>query len=404
MSDFFDLRLRKHQKRMMKYMRYVLNDHFVLVCLFLVGGLGFYYSNVLQTLPENFRWGLPIVLLLWWLVLPAGTLVTLLEPADTAFILPKEGQMKGYLKKALNYSLLFPFVLLILVIGAAMPLIVVVSEYSFSSMIWFVVMLWGLKYSQLLILRFSCYQQTEKRAIQLKSLWYIASLLVIAFSLYLFPIVGAGIALALVALFHRLSANKKGLLDWEKMVRRERSRLYRIYQFINLFTDVPEIESKVKRRKYLDQLLKQISFKQENTYLYLFVRRALRGTEYSGLYLRLLAIGGILIATLQDVRFAIGISVLLIYLIGFQLIPLYGQFDYISFVQLYPVSKKTKQQSLQKLLIALLLAAACVFTLVSLTQLPVTQSLFLLVILLVEVALFIGFYLPNRIKKWRDKG
>lgn len=34
MSSFFQKRLARHQKKMMKYMRYVLNDHFVLVCLF----------------------------------------------------------------------------------------------------------------------------------------------------------------------------------------------------------------------------------------------------------------------------------------------------------------------------------------------------------------------------------
>lgn len=49
MNNFFQLRLAKHQKKMMKYLRYVLNDHFVLVCLFLFGGVGFYYSNWLKT-------------------------------------------------------------------------------------------------------------------------------------------------------------------------------------------------------------------------------------------------------------------------------------------------------------------------------------------------------------------
>ncbi|MCC9085083.1 ABC transporter permease [Enterococcus faecium] len=42
MSSFFQKRLARHQKKMMKYMRYVLNDHFVLVCLFLIGGVGLY--------------------------------------------------------------------------------------------------------------------------------------------------------------------------------------------------------------------------------------------------------------------------------------------------------------------------------------------------------------------------
>ncbi|MDU6522745.1 MAG: ABC transporter permease, partial [Enterococcus sp.] len=77
MRDFFQLRSQRHQKKMMKYMRYVLNDHFVLVCLFLVGGLAFYYSNLLKQLPPDFPWSLPIVGLVWWLILPFGKLATL---------------------------------------------------------------------------------------------------------------------------------------------------------------------------------------------------------------------------------------------------------------------------------------------------------------------------------------
>ena len=50
---------------------------------------------------------------------------------------------------------------------------------------------------------------------------------------------------------------EKGL-DWEKMVHVEEHRLHQIYQFINLFTDVPEITAKIKRRRYLDPILTHI--------------------------------------------------------------------------------------------------------------------------------------------------
>ena len=42
------------------------------------------------------------------------------------------------------------------------------------------------------------------------------------------------------------------------MVHVEEQRLHQIYQFINLFTDVPEITAKVKRRRYLDPILTHI--------------------------------------------------------------------------------------------------------------------------------------------------
>ena len=46
MHDFFLLRRQRYQKKMMKYMRYVLNDHFVLVCLL-------YYAYVQFTENSN---------------------------------------------------------------------------------------------------------------------------------------------------------------------------------------------------------------------------------------------------------------------------------------------------------------------------------------------------------------
>lgn len=39
------------------------------------------------------------------------------------------------------------------------------------------------------------------------------------------------------------------------MIQKEQNRMHRIYKFIQLFTDIPEVSSTVKRRKYLDPLL-----------------------------------------------------------------------------------------------------------------------------------------------------
>ena len=68
MGEFFSQRLSRHFKKMSKYLRYILNDHFVLVCMFLLGGLGLYYSQLLKELPRDFVWGRPLILLGWLLL------------------------------------------------------------------------------------------------------------------------------------------------------------------------------------------------------------------------------------------------------------------------------------------------------------------------------------------------
>ncbi|MGG5369826.1 ABC transporter permease [Enterococcus sp. AZ196] len=399
MHDFFLLRRQRHQKKMMKYMRYVLNDHFVLVCLFLVGGLAFYYSNLLKQLPPDFPWSLPIVGVIWWFALPFGKLATLVEPADMAFLLPKEKEMGDYLSRGLRHSLAFPFVVELLICGALLPLVVLAKQISFTNFFFYLIMLWGLKFSHLRLQRLACYQKTQEQTQRLLVLWFIVSGAILFVSLYSTAWIGTVLSLVATFAFISLTQERKRLLDWSKMIDRENARLHRIYQFINLFTDVPEVEAKVRRRKYLDGLLAKISFKQENTYLYLFARGALRGAEFGGLFFRLLIVGGVLLFSLNDFRFVTGVSLLFVYLIGFQMIPLYNQFDYISSTQLYPVPTKYKRAALQRLMVILLFAAAIIFTLCSLVHLSIVESMLLLVLLLIEIGLFAWFYLPARIKK-----
>ena len=361
MHDFFLLRRQRHQKKMMKYMRYVLNDHFVLVCLFLVGGLAFYYSNILKQLPPDFPWSLPIVGIVWWLILPFGKLATLVEPADMTFLLPKEKEMGGYLSRGLRHSLAFPFVVELLVCGALLPLVVLAKQVSFINFFFYLVMLWCLKLGNLRIQRLACYQRTHEETRRLTLMWFITSGVTIFLSLYVTAWLGSIVALALTFGFITLTQEKDRLLDWSKMIDQENARLHRIYQFINLFTDVPE-----------------------------------------GLFFRLLTVGGVLLFSLNDFRFVVGVSLLFIYLIGFQMIPLYSQFDYISATQLYPVQKKFKKAALQRLIVILLIAAAFIFTLCSLVHLSIIGSLVLLMLLLIEIGLFAWFYLPARIKKMED--
>ena len=70
---------------MMKYMRYVLNHHFVLVCLFLIGGVGLYYSSWLKTLHPPFALGGMIISVFWMLCLFVGKMATFAEAADIVF-------------------------------------------------------------------------------------------------------------------------------------------------------------------------------------------------------------------------------------------------------------------------------------------------------------------------------
>lgn len=405
MSGFFGIRLARHLKKMMKYMRYVFNDHFILVCVFLLGGLGFYYSQVLKTLPANFIWGRPILIVLWLAVLQIGKIATLAEEADKVFILPKEPEMTSYLNRSMRYSFWLPLVALFLIGGMSMPLVVVSTGWVFSTFAYFIVMLGILKISHLRVQKYTLYQISSKETYLWFALWMLTSLVAIVLSLYVMPIVGPLVALLQAVAFY-LILNKKEQtvsLDWEQMIQKEKNRMHRIYQFIHLFTDVPEISSSVKRRKILDPLLSKIKKTSQNTYLYLYARSFLRGSEYSGLFIRLVLVGGVVLFFLKEFWISMGVSVLFVYLIGFQLIPIYTQFDYMVMTHLYPIAKDQKKQAVSKLLTVLLFVAAVLFSVFVLIALPdLKEGLMVISALIVEVLLFAKFYVPYRLKKMED--
>lgn len=402
MFNFYQIRVNRQFKKMMKYMKYILNDHFVLVCLFLFGAFGYYYSELLKTLPEDYLYGRPIVGIIWFMSLFIGRLATLMEEADKVFILPKERQMNGYLTKAFRHSMWLPLVVLLLISGISMPLLVVSTNHQFSSFFSYLLMLFFLKISHMLVQKHKMYQISIKKAGQSMLLWSVTSLVIIFLSLYLMPLLGVVLSVFQMIIFYTLLSKKeeKLSLDWEKMIQVEQARVYRIYQFIHLFTDVPEIASNVKRRKYLDPLMSWVKKNHANTFMYLYVHSFLRDSEYSGLLVRLVVLGGIILFFLADFWLSLGVALVFVYLIGFQLIPLYARFDYMVMTNLYPVPDKQKKQAINQLITILLGISAFIFVLFSGIGLAsIQQACLILLALLVEIGLFANYYVPKRLKK-----
>lgn len=383
-------------------MRYVFNDHFILVCVFLLGGLGFYYSETLKTLPKDFVWGRMIVAVIWLVTLLFGKIATLAEEADKVFILPKEPEMKGYLLRAVRYSFWLPFITLLLVSGMTMPLVVISTGWTFSTFFLFLATLAFLKISHLLLQKYELYQISTSQRQGGGVLWALTSLLIILSGLYVSPYVGLALGLfQSVCFYFILKKKEQGVsLDWEGMIQKEKNRMHQIYQFIHLFTDVPEITSSVKRRKIFDPLLNRIKKNTANTYFYLYGRSFVRGSEFSGLFLRLVFVGGIILLFLKEFWISLGVSVLFIYLIGFQLIPIYVRFDYMIMTHLYPIPMKQKKQAVSQLITWLLLIAAILFSIFVIIALPVFSEVLVIIgALAVEVVLFSKIYVPYRLKK-----
>ena len=90
--SLFKQRTRIYQKQLSRYMKYVLNDHFVLAVLLLLGAGGFGYSNYVQTVSNGAILPRVILVIVMILVLSAGRITTLMQSADIVFLLPLEAE------------------------------------------------------------------------------------------------------------------------------------------------------------------------------------------------------------------------------------------------------------------------------------------------------------------------
>ncbi|MCM6843280.1 ABC transporter permease [Latilactobacillus curvatus] len=399
MQALWQKRVQKHIQEQVKYLRLVFNDHFVIAIIFLLGALGYTYANAVKGLDPQVWWLKPVLSLVLLAAVSFGRLATLLKEADSVFLLPKESGLVTYLKSARLYSSWLPLIAMAFVTLLVAPLLLITKTVPAWHIAVALITLVIIKDRRFSIQLRQWYQADETQAT--KGLSLILDLAIIASQLYQWlNLVGVLVALGL-AYYQRQQlarVQKTQLFDWLAAVGAEDSRMGRIYRLYNLFTDVPGLSSQVKRRRYLDGLLKPITAKPANTYLYLYARGFLRGTEFSGLYIRLVVLGGIILCFSHIWWLSLALGLLLIYLVGFQLLPFYNQYDQIIFTHLYPVPTTKRIQAFSQLMRTLLLLQALLFSVILLVTLGMTIQVGLSVLaLFVLVIGFVQFYLPKRL-------
>lgn len=400
-NTLYSQRKKRQQKKLAKYLRYVLNDHFTLLLFFLFGGFLYFYSQLVKTLNAEDTIYLVGVGLLSFFVLFFGNLATFMEKADSYFLLAKEKEFPKYFRQSFYHSWLLPSVVLAGMVGITVPLFVLLKQASALEIIAYFFLLVCLKGSQLLLKLREFY--TEKKGLLFIFYWVSAFFIAGALSRFLWLVFVLGILLFVVFYRQTFSLIERETLNFELAIEQENQRQKRILNFIALFTDVPEVAGEIKRRKYLDFLLARIPKTQKEAYTYLFARRLLRGQEYYSLFLSLSSLGGVLMLVFQSFWPVLMLCLVFIYLLGFQLLPLQEQFQYMTMTKLYPVSNKLKEKSFQKILFLLLISETLFFSLLSLLFFPLLKSGLLLGILLGESVLFSYFYGPQRLKKQKQR-
>ncbi|MGQ5175725.1 ABC transporter permease [Bacillus halotolerans] len=401
MLDIWQSRLQEHIKETRMYMKYMLNDHLVIVLIFFIAGAASWYSKWIRDIPAHFPsfW---VMAVLFSLVLTGSYVRTLLKEADLVFLLPLEAKMEPYLRQAFVYSYvsqLFPLIALSLV---AMPLYFAVtpgaSLVSYAAV--FVQLLLLKAWNQALEWRMTFQNDRSMKQMDLV-IRFAANTLVLYFvfqSVYVYALV---IYIIMAALYLYVSSAAKGkTFKWESHIEYELRRKQRFYRIANLFTDVPHLKKQAKRRAYLDFLLRFVPFEQRKTFAYMFARAFLRSSDYLGIQVRLTVIFALIMMYASANPIIAGIlTVFTVFITGIQLLPLFGHFDHLALQELYPVKKEAKLKSYFSLLKTALSVQALLMAAASAYAAGAAGFLYALIGSVVLIFVVLPSYMTARLKK-----
>ncbi len=397
MNNLFSQRRQRHFMELLKYWRLVFNDHFVIALFFLFGALAYGYSQWLPQLNDHLWWSRWLLVLWFVLITQVGRLATLLKRPDPIFLLPQVRSISRYLKQATIYSMILGVLMMLTLSVIALPFALTterlttfdISLILITALITKVTWLWTARKAISI-----CWGAQRNRTV---AEYWINPLIVWLVTWLVGPIWGllvSAILLVAMTTYYRNVA-----IDWRLAVRTEQDRMFSIYRFFNLFTDVPSVQGNVKRRKWATGLIKLLE-NDNHAWAYLYAHGFVRNTEVSGLVTRLTIVGMLVVFFIPVNWLNTVIALLFIYLVATQLMPFYEQYQNNVFTHIYPIDHEVRVKDFQRLLNRVIIIEMLLIVIASIGRDLNWQRLGLnLVLGIAESYLLTKFYFQRRIKK-----
>ena len=323
-AELFETRVRKYQKKSMKYMRYVLNDHFLIVLFFLFGFIMVQYSSWIQSIRVL---ELPLLGLIGALLASVpffGGIATLLEPADGIFLSVVGQDFKAYLQKAIRRSWMLPILVMLAATGIIFP--IVAQAFGTNLSMFVKLFLLQVFFKDLL---FRCTKYAYRGVLHFTWMEKLGIYMIAVanfFGMFLWISEGWSIVLlvipVLLSIFVEQYYGKAAFVyQFDKMIEMELERQQRIYRLFALFVDVPMLHKPhAHRRTYLDGVLKMLVGNQPSGHRYLVSRTVIRTSQYMSLLLQLAVVSFVVALFSQPYYWNFIVNALLMMLLGFQLV------------------------------------------------------------------------------------
>lgn len=399
--DLYKKRLSSHLKEMSKYLRYILNEHIAIAMLFFITAIAVYYQQWLAQLPADFpsAWIIGIVFGMSISYAPVGTL---LKEADLVFLIPAEHKMKVYFRNGLIYSYVHQLLPLLFVSAALSPL----YFHAYPNRGGGVYLL-----TLLLLLLFKAWQlvvnwwMLKVRDIGMRRVDQVVRMLLNSVTFILIvkgEIFLAGIAtMFLIGIFiYNFNISKKRAgIAWDILIEKEQNRMQLFYRLANLFTDVPHLKNKIKKRSWLVGIVSKLPFVKKHTYDYLYRITFVRSGDYLGMYVRLIIVGGLFIYYVPNIWMKLLFALLFIYMSCFQMMTLYQHYRTNMWIDLYPVTQEVRHRAVTTWLFKLTFFQTMLFTILIIVLKFYVEALLLFVVGILFTIVFVNYYVKRKLTK-----
>lgn len=350
-------------KEITRYLRYILNGHLLLVLFFMFAGAAVYYQEWITGLSSDFQVGIVVGVIVGLVVTISPTL-TYLKEADQVFWITAERKLGSYFIKSFLVSFTMNVYLVLMVFGFCVPMIKQVSGSSVNVSAVFMLLIF-VKFANQLAQFGNNYSSIMSVFDKLFRFFINFTIIYFVFEPGL-KIVGYAALVALIAFaVYNFLKIKNSPLPWIKLIENDQNTMNRFYNLANLFVDVPHLQNKVRKRKWLNLFMSKVTYSKKDAYKFLTSRTFFRSNDYFGLYLRLTLIG-VVILWFGDLGYwSVAVACIFTYLTVFQITPIISHHEWNVMARIYPIDRKVKINSSTKFLWNIIIVQLVAFSVVA---------------------------------------
>lgn len=353
----------------------------------------YYYAKFLKATPTT-GVSLLLITIVLTVVISRTPIRTFIQKPDAVYLLALEEKLTSYFKKSLLYNyiiqlfpLLFTFLILVPLalqsLQLTVPFLCTIFIVLMITKAWNIYIHWIWRDSHeksiWLIIRIAC------NALIIYMLFYAANVLILG-----------GLLLLLTFLFLYTKKQPTKRIPWDYIIEQEEKMNVRFYQFASIFTDVPQLNKQVNKRKWLTNWVEPLLHKKRATFFYIYTLAFLRGNDYFGIYIRLGLIGAFALYFIPNIYVKGAIAYIVLYMISMQLRSLWKYFSGNIIAALYPITTEEKTKQFLSLIFILLSIQLVVFS--SVILIATVQILHSLIIMIFGL-LWIKFIIVPKTKQ-----